>query len=187
MISKTNRIPLSIIECLKWDLGLPNNYEKTIVPEFPDYFRVVGGGNRDEDGVLSWFVGVMSLQFRLWKRRVLLHSPCNSREGLRWIRSRRSGKMRGRSSLTFLHMKMLLIFCQIVMNRISGRLRFCMSCFIFLCQRRLRGIIYCCLESIWGFGPGLREHCFSIRVYFICPLRLEPTLWFWRRVTRGVC
>ena len=80
MISKTNKIPLSIIECLKWDLGLPNNYEKTIVPEFPDYFRVVGGGNRDEDGVLSWFVGVMSLQFRLWKRRVLLHSLCNSRE-----------------------------------------------------------------------------------------------------------
>ena len=56
MISKTNKIPLSIIECLKWDLGLPHNYEKTIVPEFPDYFRVVGGGGRDrdeEDGVLE--------------------------------------------------------------------------------------------------------------------------------------
>nr|POE52257.1 hypothetical protein CFP56_56351 [Quercus suber] len=86
----------------------------------------------------SWFVGVISLQFRLWKRRVLLHSLCNSREVLRWIRSQRSGKMSGRSCLTFLHMKMLLIFCQIVMNRISGRLRFCMSCFIFLCQRRQR-------------------------------------------------
>ena len=54
MISKTNKIPLSIIDCLKWDLDLPHNYEKkTIVPEFPDYFRVVGGGNRDEDGVLE--------------------------------------------------------------------------------------------------------------------------------------
>ena len=56
MISKTNKIPLSIVECLKWDLGLPHNYEKTIVPEFPDYFRVVGGGGRDrdeEDGVLE--------------------------------------------------------------------------------------------------------------------------------------
>lgn len=27
--------------------------KKTIVTEFPDYFRVVGGGNRDEDGVLE--------------------------------------------------------------------------------------------------------------------------------------
>ena len=49
MISKTNKIPLSIIECLKWDLGLPHNYEKTIVPEFPDYFRV----RDEEDGVLE--------------------------------------------------------------------------------------------------------------------------------------
>jgi len=42
MISRANRIPLSIIELLKWDLGLPQDYEKTIVPEFPDYFRIVG-------------------------------------------------------------------------------------------------------------------------------------------------
>ncbi|KAK7838799.1 protein what's this factor 1 [Quercus suber] len=47
MISKTNKIPLSIIDCLKWDL------KKTIVPEFSDYFQVVGGRNRDEDGVLE--------------------------------------------------------------------------------------------------------------------------------------
>ncbi|KAK7835594.1 protein root primordium defective 1 [Quercus suber] len=120
MISKTNKIPLSTIDCLKWDLGggnrdedgvlelvccsdelavsvmekkgsiafpmqflrgfemdkkskkwedewqklpyispcedFPYNYEKKkkpIVTEFPDYFRVVGGGNRDEDGVLE--------------------------------------------------------------------------------------------------------------------------------------
>uniref|UniRef100_A0A2N9J3S5 PORR domain-containing protein n=1 Tax=Fagus sylvatica TaxID=28930 RepID=A0A2N9J3S5_FAGSY len=51
MISRTNKIPLSIIEHLKWDLGLPNDYEKTIVPEFPDYFQIVGG--RDRDGVLE--------------------------------------------------------------------------------------------------------------------------------------
>ena len=49
MMSKTNKIPLSIIESLKWDLGLPHNYEKTIVPEFPDYFRV----RDEEDGVLE--------------------------------------------------------------------------------------------------------------------------------------
>ncbi|KAG7940798.1 hypothetical protein I3843_16G004600 [Carya illinoinensis] len=42
MISRANKIPLSIVERLKWDLGLPRDYEKTIFPEFPDYFQIVG-------------------------------------------------------------------------------------------------------------------------------------------------
>ncbi|KAL5558496.1 hypothetical protein UlMin_034707 [Ulmus minor] len=42
MLCRTNKIPLPIIERLKWDLGLPQNYEKSIIPEFPDYFRLVG-------------------------------------------------------------------------------------------------------------------------------------------------
>lgn len=43
MISRVNKFPLGIIDRLKWDLGLPQDYVKSIVPEFPDYFRVVGG------------------------------------------------------------------------------------------------------------------------------------------------
>ncbi|CAL0328540.1 unnamed protein product [Lupinus luteus] len=41
MISKVHKIPLGIIEHLKWDLGLPQDYEKSFIPEFPDCFRVV--------------------------------------------------------------------------------------------------------------------------------------------------
>ncbi|KAK2972666.1 hypothetical protein RJ640_003439 [Escallonia rubra] len=45
MIGKINRIPLRIIDCLKWDLGLPQDYTKSIVPEFPDYFKVTSGND----------------------------------------------------------------------------------------------------------------------------------------------
>lgn len=40
MIGKINKIPLHIVDKLKWDLGLPQDYAKSIVPEFPDYFQV---------------------------------------------------------------------------------------------------------------------------------------------------
>ncbi|GMI74223.1 hypothetical protein like AT1G71850 [Hibiscus trionum] len=50
MISRMNKIPISILDKLKWDLGLPQNYLKTLVPEFPDCFRVVGS---DESGQLE--------------------------------------------------------------------------------------------------------------------------------------
>ncbi|XP_028805843.1 protein WHAT'S THIS FACTOR 9, mitochondrial [Neltuma alba] len=42
MISRIHKIPLTIIEHLKWDVGLPQDYIHSIIPEFPDYFRVVG-------------------------------------------------------------------------------------------------------------------------------------------------
>ena len=38
-----HKIPLSIVDRLKWDLGLPQDYVETLVPEFPDYFQVIGG------------------------------------------------------------------------------------------------------------------------------------------------
>lgn len=40
MVGKINKIPLRIIDKLKWDLGLPNDYVDSIVPEYPDYFCV---------------------------------------------------------------------------------------------------------------------------------------------------
>ncbi|MCD7461752.1 hypothetical protein HAX54_047027 [Datura stramonium] len=40
MIGKINKFPLHVIDKLKWDLGLCNNYVKTVVPEYPDYFQV---------------------------------------------------------------------------------------------------------------------------------------------------
>ncbi|KAL3830262.1 hypothetical protein ACJIZ3_019064 [Penstemon smallii] len=43
MISRVNKVPLFLLERLKWELGLPRDYENVVIPEFPDYFRVVGG------------------------------------------------------------------------------------------------------------------------------------------------
>lgn len=50
MISRMNKIPINILDKLKWDLGLPQNYLKTLVPDFPDCFRVVGS---NESGQLE--------------------------------------------------------------------------------------------------------------------------------------
>ncbi|CAK9140277.1 unnamed protein product [Ilex paraguariensis] len=43
MIARVNKIPLNIIDSLELDMGLPQDYRKSIVPEFPDYFQVVKG------------------------------------------------------------------------------------------------------------------------------------------------
>ncbi|GAB4861416.1 hypothetical protein Ancab_036599 [Ancistrocladus abbreviatus] len=40
MLCRVHEIPLKLVDRLKWDLGLPDNYVKALVPEFPDYFRV---------------------------------------------------------------------------------------------------------------------------------------------------
>ncbi|KAL3504022.1 hypothetical protein ACH5RR_033863 [Cinchona calisaya] len=50
MISRINKIPLRIIDGLRWELGLPQDYVKTIIPEFPDYFKV---NNQANEGVLE--------------------------------------------------------------------------------------------------------------------------------------
>ncbi|XP_047964011.1 protein WHAT'S THIS FACTOR 9, mitochondrial [Salvia hispanica] len=50
MVSRINKIPIFVLERLKWELGLPLDYEKALIPEFPDYFRVIGG---DGDGDLG--------------------------------------------------------------------------------------------------------------------------------------
>ncbi|PIN04663.1 hypothetical protein CDL12_22801 [Handroanthus impetiginosus] len=49
MISRINQIPILLLERLRWELGLPPDYEKVIIPEFPDYFRVISGKNSDEN------------------------------------------------------------------------------------------------------------------------------------------
>lgn len=53
MINRINKIPLEILDLLKWDLGLPKGYVETMVPEFPDYFRVVKSRLRGCSGELE--------------------------------------------------------------------------------------------------------------------------------------
>ncbi|KAF8091382.1 hypothetical protein N665_0446s0002 [Sinapis alba] len=53
MINRINKIPLEILDLLKWDLGLPQGYVDTMVPEFPDYFRVIKSKLRGCSGELE--------------------------------------------------------------------------------------------------------------------------------------
>ncbi|KAJ6693588.1 hypothetical protein OIU85_004371 [Salix viminalis] len=45
MISRIDKIPLKLLDLLLWDLGLPQDCVKSLVPEFPDYFRVLRDKN----------------------------------------------------------------------------------------------------------------------------------------------
>ncbi|XP_022730256.1 protein ROOT PRIMORDIUM DEFECTIVE 1 [Durio zibethinus] len=54
MISRMNKIPIRILDILKWDLGLPQNYLKTLVPCFPDYFRLVGSEDSGQLELVCW-------------------------------------------------------------------------------------------------------------------------------------
>lgn len=49
MIAKVNKVPIFLLERLKWELGLPHDYETSVIPEFPDYFRVIDGGRLGEN------------------------------------------------------------------------------------------------------------------------------------------
>ncbi|RZB61262.1 Protein ROOT PRIMORDIUM DEFECTIVE 1 [Glycine soja] len=43
MIARIHKIPLPLVEHLQWDLGLPEDFGETVVPDFPDYFRIADG------------------------------------------------------------------------------------------------------------------------------------------------
>ncbi|PIA32581.1 hypothetical protein AQUCO_04400048v1 [Aquilegia coerulea] len=40
MFTRINKIPIHILDKLKWDLGLPYDYARTLVMDFPDYFEI---------------------------------------------------------------------------------------------------------------------------------------------------
>ncbi|XP_010256304.1 PREDICTED: protein ROOT PRIMORDIUM DEFECTIVE 1-like [Nelumbo nucifera] len=54
MLTRVNKLPLHIIDRLRWDLGLPHDYVRTLLPDYPDYFQVstitdtIGSGNGSE-------------------------------------------------------------------------------------------------------------------------------------------
>lgn len=54
MIRRINCIPLRIIDGLRWELGLPQDYVKTVVPDFPDYFRVRNDANGGVLELVCW-------------------------------------------------------------------------------------------------------------------------------------
>lgn len=47
MMMKTRAIPLQSLRPLEWDLGLPCGFERSLIPRYPDHFRLVKASNGD--------------------------------------------------------------------------------------------------------------------------------------------
>lgn len=56
MMMRTRTVPLQSLHSLKWDLGLPDNFEKILVPKFSDDFRFAKTSS-----------GVAGLQLSRWR------------------------------------------------------------------------------------------------------------------------
>ncbi|URE40428.1 Plant organelle RNA recognition domain [Musa troglodytarum] len=41
MLSRRRRLPLCLVDRLRWDLGLPRDYARSLLPDYPDYFQIV--------------------------------------------------------------------------------------------------------------------------------------------------
>ncbi|GAV66833.1 PORR domain-containing protein [Cephalotus follicularis] len=54
MLSRIHKIPLRVLEILKWDLGLPYGDVKSLATEFPDYFRIIGNGLDSALELVCW-------------------------------------------------------------------------------------------------------------------------------------
>ncbi|EXB57378.1 hypothetical protein L484_016431 [Morus notabilis] len=68
MLCRGNKLPLNVIENLKWDLGLPPDYERSLIPEFPDYFRIVG---REETRVLELVCWIDELGTSIMEKKAM--------------------------------------------------------------------------------------------------------------------
>ncbi|KAG1348198.1 protein WHAT'S THIS FACTOR 9, mitochondrial [Cocos nucifera] len=41
MLAPDRRLPLRLVDRLRWDLGLPRDYPRSLLPDYPDYFQIV--------------------------------------------------------------------------------------------------------------------------------------------------
>ncbi|CAI8615076.1 unnamed protein product [Vicia faba] len=96
MISKIHKIPLRVIEGLRWDLGLPQDYAKSMILEFPDYFRVIGTGGDAVLELVCWSkeLAVSLLEKKMGSKGKILAFPMqfstgfkmdNNDESDRWV------------------------------------------------------------------------------------------------------
>lgn len=40
MLTPARRLPLHLVDRVRWDMGLPNDYVRSILPDYPDYFEL---------------------------------------------------------------------------------------------------------------------------------------------------
>ncbi|CAB4286926.1 unnamed protein product [Prunus armeniaca] len=70
MMTKSKTIPLQSLYPLKWDLGLPDGFEKVLVPKYPDCFRIIKASN-----------GIGCLKVIQWPKEYAVSELQRSKEG----------------------------------------------------------------------------------------------------------
>ncbi|CAN1772669.1 Protein WHAT'S THIS FACTOR 9, mitochondrial [Linum perenne] len=89
MMMKTRTVPIQSLHPLKWDLGLPDHFERTLVPKYPDHFRVLKATN-----------GIGCLQLVEWKDEYAVSALLRSHESKETGDEYRPFK-RGQAALSF--------------------------------------------------------------------------------------
>ncbi|KAL6986960.1 hypothetical protein U1Q18_012720, partial [Sarracenia purpurea var. burkii] len=69
MMTKSKILPLQSLHPLKWDLGLPDDFDRNLVKKFPDHFQVVKGTN-----------GLLSLKLHQWREEFAVSELQKSNE-----------------------------------------------------------------------------------------------------------
>ncbi|KAG8646902.1 protein WHAT'S THIS FACTOR 9, mitochondrial [Manihot esculenta] len=69
MMTKSRTVPLQSLHPLKWDLGLPDNFEKILIPKYPNYFQFVKALN-----------GISCLRLVQWKEEFAVSALQRSNE-----------------------------------------------------------------------------------------------------------
>lgn len=86
MMARSRALPLHSLHALKWDLGLPDTFHKTLVPQYPDTFQFLNSPN-----------GVVSLKLTRWPEELALSALQRTNEGGTHYREFK----RGQSALAF--------------------------------------------------------------------------------------
>ncbi|KAJ6743106.1 hypothetical protein OIU85_017116 [Salix viminalis] len=89
MMMKSQTLPLQSLHPLKWDLGLPDNFEKALIPKYPDHFQFAKAPN-----------GTRSLRLVQWHEEFAVSALQRSNETKEKGKEYREFKS-GHTALTF--------------------------------------------------------------------------------------
>ncbi|XP_042489580.1 protein WHAT'S THIS FACTOR 9, mitochondrial-like [Macadamia integrifolia] len=86
MLTRVNKLPLHVIDRLRWDLGLPPDYVRTLVPDYPDYFQVTSVTSDTSPGsevlALELVCWIDELAVSTMEKRAMAKSDPTFRKGM---------------------------------------------------------------------------------------------------------
>ncbi|KAF8403954.1 hypothetical protein HHK36_012061 [Tetracentron sinense] len=89
MMLKSKSIPFQSLIPLRWDLGLPDDFGRTLIPKYPDHFRIVKSSN-----------GISCLSLAQWREEFAVSALQKSNENAKLGDGYRQFK-RGQTALAF--------------------------------------------------------------------------------------